>query len=760
MSYILHKKYIITFFLIFSIFLLFGCSDTDKDTNSSNDNINSANKNIILDVKNEYISMEKGEYAIISYKVKNNDSDYTVIFKSSDNSIASIDESGLIYGNNIGDATISVSILNTNITKLIPVKIDPATLKNIKIVPNSINIYQGSKQALNIQTNESNSITNIDWISNNENIATVDNNGVVYGKSIGETNIKASIKGTNISTIAKVVIKSMPDDYNEVTSLTLKKENLSVTRGEIFQIEPVITPSNATNKQVFLTSSDSNIVSVRYDNKLYAISAGNAIIEVKSADGGFISKCNVTVNPILIEEIKLDVNNISLIVGQDYWINPIIIPFNADNNILSYSSSNNSAIQVSSLGQISAVGEGDSIITISSDNNIKTTMNVKATYTINSNITVSTDNISFADNKSGEKSFTVTKSNIKSQYTIKKDLPEWVKLTSSSNGLIDTYIVQVDENKSAFNRNANINIYDTNGRILLKTIKISQVKNYNPKKRYVWLKGVTPPNEGQLKNEVDVSDTYFRWLEDGFYGWYNVVKRYYANGSFRDSNMCWAMTTANMLHWWAEHNKKYIDKYKEINKDSFNTEKCLMEYDYTKGENEKSTIGNMMRGTFTNDLAGGDVMAALNWFILGRNYGSTPGLGCFQDAIKFDDAIAGQSNIYTKDDFENAINDAVKNGKAIAVSYRDMRTFSAHVVTIWGVVYDEENNIIELYNADSNIGESKLFNFGIYYKDGVPYTINTSANAYSNTRIEVVITLGTGEDAFKRYFQEKGVTVD
>lgn len=79
-----------------------------------------------------------------------------------------------------------------------------------------------------------------------------------------------------------------------VTGVKLDQTTLTLNVGESAQLTATVSPSNATNKSVTWSTSNSN-VSVS-GGKVTAKTAGSAIVTVTTADSGYTAQCNVTVN--------------------------------------------------------------------------------------------------------------------------------------------------------------------------------------------------------------------------------------------------------------------------------------------------------------------------------------------------------------------------------------------------------------------------------------------------------------------------------
>ena len=80
-----------------------------------------------------------------------------------------------------------------------------------------------------------------------------------------------------------------------VTKVTLSKAELKLNKGKSETITAVITPTNATNKNVTWSSSNETVARVSSTGKITAISEGTATITVRTSDGNYTDTCKVTV---------------------------------------------------------------------------------------------------------------------------------------------------------------------------------------------------------------------------------------------------------------------------------------------------------------------------------------------------------------------------------------------------------------------------------------------------------------------------------
>ena len=133
----------------------------------------------------------------------------------------------------------------------------------------------------------------VKWTSSNATIAKVDANGKVIAVKAGTSTITVSTvdgskKTTCIVTVSNPIIN--------VTSVSLNKTIGNLTIGETDNLLASVNPTNANNKAVNWTSSNSAIAKVDSLGKVTTIGAGTAIITVTTANGSKKATYTVTVN--------------------------------------------------------------------------------------------------------------------------------------------------------------------------------------------------------------------------------------------------------------------------------------------------------------------------------------------------------------------------------------------------------------------------------------------------------------------------------
>ncbi len=205
--------------------------------------------------------------------------------------------------------------------------------------------------------------TSVTWASLDPSVLTVDQNGLVTFVGPGETYVSAT---SNADTTKVAYCKFLITQQVEQIKMDFDKVTLSV--GDEYRLTAVISPSNATNKNVKWSSSNPNVVTVDENGMLKAIGSGSATIVVQTEDGGYIDMTNVTVlQPV--SSITLSQTEMSVKKGTIFWLSATITPDTADNKKVTWSSSDTSLATVDPDGKVTTLAVGTVTISCVSEDN-------------------------------------------------------------------------------------------------------------------------------------------------------------------------------------------------------------------------------------------------------------------------------------------------------------------------------------------------------------------------------------------------------
>ena len=178
---------------------------------------------------------------------------------------------------------------------------------------------------------------------------------------------------------AVTLTATVPVPTVAVTGVRLNKTSLSFTGTGSSQIlTATVSPSNATNKTLTWSSSNTSVATVS-NGVVKAVGFGTATITAKSNNGKTAS-CSVTVNPIQPTGIKATPETSTLYgLNGTVRLSANVMPSNATNKAVTWSSRNTSVATVSSDGTVKAVGYGTAVITAKTVNGLTSncTINVK-----------------------------------------------------------------------------------------------------------------------------------------------------------------------------------------------------------------------------------------------------------------------------------------------------------------------------------------------------------------------------------------------
>lgn len=236
----------------------------------------------------------------------------------------------------------------------------------------SSNMTVGDTITLTATVSPSNATNkNVSWSSSNSNVASVSTSGVITAKAAGTATITVKTSDGNKTATCTVTVTN---PVISVTGITLDKTSSKMTVGDTMTLTATVLPSNATNKDVIWSSSNSNVASVSSSGIVTAKSVGSATITAKTADGNKTATCTIIVKTdiILVTGISLNKTSATLFVGDEETLIATITPADATNKVVSWSSSDTSVATVSSTGVVTANSAGTATITVTTADGNKT----------------------------------------------------------------------------------------------------------------------------------------------------------------------------------------------------------------------------------------------------------------------------------------------------------------------------------------------------------------------------------------------------
>ena len=263
-----------------------------------------------------------GESAATDEKVAKAAEKLTIEWTSSDESVATVDETGTVTAVAAGEANVTASVKDADIAASTHIKV--VVTPTGVVAPESIDLVTNGENTKDLDAKlvpADATDVKLAYESSDESVATVDETGKVTAVAKGEctitTYVTAKAEDAEASELSAVVVEAadseetddsvatMPEDLaamdsafgvvpedlkaetkvtvtTNVESITLDKTEGVLTVGNTVTVTATVTPDTATNASVTWSSSDETIATVDSEGKITAIAPGTATITATS----------------------------------------------------------------------------------------------------------------------------------------------------------------------------------------------------------------------------------------------------------------------------------------------------------------------------------------------------------------------------------------------------------------------------------------------------------------------------------------------
>lgn len=265
--------------------------------------------------------------------------------------------------------------------------------KTIELSESILNLEVGERKELSATVHPVDIDDVFTWSSMDENVATV-SNGVVTAVGAGSTNVVLAVNGrSTISSTCTVNVAgdkspssggstptnpTVPVSPTNPIAKTIYPERVYLNRsdqillvGNTVTVTATIQPSNATNKTISWSSSNSSVATVSTGGRITGVKSGKATITAKTHNGKTAS-LTVTVkannSPVVpVQSVRLSQTTGKVKAGAKLKLTATVSPSNATNKSLSWSSSNTNVAVVDN-GTVIGRAVGTAKITVRSNN--------------------------------------------------------------------------------------------------------------------------------------------------------------------------------------------------------------------------------------------------------------------------------------------------------------------------------------------------------------------------------------------------------
>lgn len=282
-------------------------------------------------------------------------SDTSVTWTSSDVSVATVDENGVVKGLKSGIATITAKTNNGGYEASCTINVKNA-VTGITISDVSLRMYTGKTKQLSANVTPYDADNQkVIWSSDDEDIAEVDENGIVTAIAPGTAIITATTDDGNFKATCAISIGK------HVSSIYISESTLSLNIGFTEQLTAIVLPISALNKTVYWLSTNTKVATVDENGIVTAVSAGNATIIAYAEDGEYTSTCNVTVTNS-VGSFELSEDEFYIARNETYQLTGIFNPDTAENKDIIWKSTNPEIASVDTNGLVIAKMAGTAMI--------------------------------------------------------------------------------------------------------------------------------------------------------------------------------------------------------------------------------------------------------------------------------------------------------------------------------------------------------------------------------------------------------------
>ena len=239
-----------------------------------------------------------GESAATDEKVAKAAEKLTIEWTSSDESVATVDATGMVVAVSAGEADITASVTDSEMSAVCKVTVKVAA-KDITVPDNfDVKLNDGNETSVEATVSPADATdVKVSYASTDEAVATVDKDGRVQVLQPGECDIVTTLTQEDKKVVEK---KTHIKAYYEVEDITLDKTEGILTAGNTVILNTAVLPEGAADETtVTWTSSDEKIATVDENGKVTAIAAGEATITAAAGEKNATYKLTVQAKKIV-----------------------------------------------------------------------------------------------------------------------------------------------------------------------------------------------------------------------------------------------------------------------------------------------------------------------------------------------------------------------------------------------------------------------------------------------------------------------------
>lgn len=239
-----------------------------------------------------------GESAATDEKVAKAAEKLTIEWTSSDESVATVDATGMVVAVSAGEADITASVTDSEMSAVCKVTVKVAA-KDITVPDNlDVKLNDGNETTVEATVSPADATdVKVSYASTDEAVATVDKDGRVQVLQPGECDIATTLTQEGKKVVEK---KTHIKAFYEVEGITLDKTEGILTAGNTVTLNATVLPEEIADETIVTwTSSDEKVATVDENGKVTAIAAGEATITANAGEKSTTYKLTVQAKKVV-----------------------------------------------------------------------------------------------------------------------------------------------------------------------------------------------------------------------------------------------------------------------------------------------------------------------------------------------------------------------------------------------------------------------------------------------------------------------------
>ena len=308
------------------------------------------------------IEMNVGDDEALTLTIAPAGSQEDLVWASSNETIATVSETGVVTAVAPGEAVITVSTKDGRLSQTCQVRAVPVAVTGVNIAASGTTVGKNGLQLTATVLPQNATNKNVSWTSSDETIATVSETGKVTAVMPGNVTITVTTEEGSFTASQEVTVDIVP-----VTGVSLNQNTLAlVYNGANSRLTATVTPSNASINTVTFESTDETVATVTSPyGWVYPQGVGTAKVIVRTVNGNFTDTCVVTVEDVHVAGIQLGADTLRIEDGKNKSLTVTFTPAAVSNKTITWISTDESVAAVSATyngASVKPVGNGEALI--------------------------------------------------------------------------------------------------------------------------------------------------------------------------------------------------------------------------------------------------------------------------------------------------------------------------------------------------------------------------------------------------------------